>query len=305
MASTNQSPFYKKAEVSFLNASTDEDKLYFLDEMIRECPKHKSSESMLANLRTRRIKLMEKIERIKKSKKGGGGKDNIKKADMQAVIVGFTNSGKSSILSALTNAHPTISETQFTTNIPEIGAIDYEGVKIQLIDEPAFKNEKFDVGIANNTDLLIIVITSIKEIKEAEEFLKRSKANQLIAFNKIDLLTENEKRKISSTLRSKKYNYIMVSAFNNNGISELKDKIFSNFDIIRIYLKEPRKEASKLPMIVKPGATIKTVVDKISKEMLPTIKEIHIWGPSSKFPNQKVGINHAVKDKDIVEFKTR
>src|SRR3989338_8140689 len=114
MASTNQSPFYKKAEEKFLNAKDDEERLFYLDEMIRECPKHKSSEAMLANLKTRRIKLMEKIERIKKSKKGGG-KEGIKKADMQAVIVGFTNSGKSSLLSVLTNAHPLISETKFTS----------------------------------------------------------------------------------------------------------------------------------------------------------------------------------------------
>ena len=53
MASTNQSPFYKKAEAKFLNAKTDEEKEGFLREMIKECPKHKSSEKMLANLKTR------------------------------------------------------------------------------------------------------------------------------------------------------------------------------------------------------------------------------------------------------------
>jgi len=63
MASTNQSPFYQKAELNFLSAKTDEDKLHWLEEMIKECPKHKSAEKMLANLKTRRIKLIEKIEK--------------------------------------------------------------------------------------------------------------------------------------------------------------------------------------------------------------------------------------------------
>src|SRR3989344_7081771 len=152
MASTNQSPFYKKAEENYLKAKNDNERIYWLDEMIKECPKHKSAEKMLANLRTRRIKLLEKIERIKKAK-SSSGKPGIKKADMQIVLVGFTNSGKSTILSLLTNAKPLITEYDYSTQHPEVGTMDYEEVKFQIIDEPSFKNENFDVGIANTADL--------------------------------------------------------------------------------------------------------------------------------------------------------
>ncbi len=64
MASTNQSPFYKAAEVKFLQAITDEERIIALEEMIRECPKHKSSENMLANLKTRLKKFVEKQEEM-------------------------------------------------------------------------------------------------------------------------------------------------------------------------------------------------------------------------------------------------
>jgi len=63
MASTNQSPFYQKAESKFLDAQTDSEKIKWLDEMIKECPKHKSAEKMLANLKTRRKKLLVKLEK--------------------------------------------------------------------------------------------------------------------------------------------------------------------------------------------------------------------------------------------------
>lgn len=305
MASTNQSPFYKKAEERFLNAQTDEDRLFYLDEMIRECPKHKSSEAMLANLKTRRIKLMEKIERIKKSKKSSG-KEGIKKADMQTVLVGFTGSGKSSLLSCITNAQPLITQHSFNTYQPEIGTMDYDNVKVQIIDQPSLKNDNFDIGLVNNTDLIIIVVTNTEDIKNIQDnYLQRTKAKQLIVFNKIDLLNENEKRKIEAHLHSKKYNFAMVSSVTKEGIKELKEKIFSQFSILRIFLKEPYKEPSKIPLIMKPGSTIKNVADKISKHLINSISEVHIWGPSSKFPNQKVGLSHEIKDKDIVEFKTR
>ena len=303
MASTNQSPFYKKAEENYLKAKNDNERIYWLDEMIKECPKHKSAEKMLANLRTRRIKLLEKIERIKKAK-SSSGKPGIKKADMQIVLVGFTNSGKSTILSLLTNAKPLITEYDYSTQHPEVGTMDYEEVKFQIIDEPSFKNENFDVWIANTADLILIVVTNLNEIKQAEEFLIKTHGKKIIIFNKIDLLNENEKRKLSETLKSKKINFVMASS-NGDGIKELKEKIFSSFDILRIYLKEPGKPPSQTQLTIKPPATIKTVAEKISKNLLVSIKEVHIWGPSSKFSNQKVGINHELKDKDIVEFKTR
>ena len=138
MASTNQSPFYQQAEVKFLNAKTNEEKLVFLEEMIRECPKHKSSEKMLANLKTRYIKLKEKMETARKVSRGSK-KAGIKKEDIQVVIVGFTRSGKSTLLSTLTNAYPKISQSEFekfTTKKPIIGITDYYGVKIQLVEIP-------------------------------------------------------------------------------------------------------------------------------------------------------------------------
>ena len=49
---------------------------------------------------------------------------------MQVLIVGKTNSGKSLLLSALTNAKPQISEIKFTTKHPEIGIMNYAlGIK--------------------------------------------------------------------------------------------------------------------------------------------------------------------------------
>ncbi|MEK6897733.1 MAG: GTPase, partial [Nanoarchaeota archaeon] len=152
MASTNQSPQYQKAEVQFLNAKQDKERLFYLEEMIRECPRHKSSEKMLANLKTRYIKLKEKIEKVKKVAGNRGGKAGIKKEDMQAVIIGFTNSGKSSLLSLLTNTNPAISPYNFTTKKPIIGMMFYSGASIQVVENPAIESEHYDKGLTNSAD---------------------------------------------------------------------------------------------------------------------------------------------------------
>ncbi len=304
MASTNQSPFYKQAELKFSSAQSDEQRLEALEEMMRECPKHKSSEKMLANLKTRYIKLKKKLETEKKSKKSSG-KVGIKKEDMQAVIVGQTKSGKSSLISLLTNAKPKISDYDFTTKTPTIGMMDYNGVGIQLVEVPAIESEYYDRGIVNSADSILILVTDLTQIAEIEKIIERALGKKIIVFNKTDLLSENEKRKISATLQSKKYNFVLISTKTKEGIEEMKEKLFQSFGKIRVYTKEPGKEKSRKPIILYPDSTIKNVAEKILKGFASRIKETRIWGPSSKYPGQVVGLAHKMKDLDVVEFRTK
>lgn len=299
----NAHPDFLAAEKRYLEAQTDQERITALEDMIRKAPAHKGGENLRANLKTRLKKLKEQF--IKSKKSGKSSQETIRKGDMQVALIGFTNSGKSQILKSLTNANPKISETEFSTLSPEIGILKYNDVDIQIIDLPSLGNENFNLGIANSADLLLFVITNFDEIEKISEKLPKASGEKLIVFNKSDLLSESEKRKINAKLKSKKYEFLIISAYDYDSLEELKKKIFEKFPMIRIYLKEPGKEHSNRPMILKPNSTIEQVASKISHSFVKTISEIHIWGPSSKFPNQKVGIKHILKDKDIVEFKTR
>jgi len=301
MASTNQSPFYQKAEVKFLSAKTDEERLPALEEMIKECPKHKSSEKMLANLKTRYKKLKSQIEKTKKS--GKSKHKGIKKEDLQAVIIGKTNTGKSSLLSLLTNAKPIIAEHDFTTRYPQIGMINFDGTSIQLIEVPAFESEYYDKGIVNTADTTLILINNLGQINEIEGNLNKVKGKKIIVFNIMD--NSKDIRKISATLSSKKYDFVLISTKTKEGLEELKNKLFQSFNKIRVFTKEPGKEKTKRPIILNPKATVKEVAEKILKGFSSKVKETKIWGPSSKFSGQKVGLKHELMDLDVIEFKTR
>jgi small GTP-binding protein len=303
---TNVNYEYSAAEAKFLTAKTDEEKLSALEEMMRTMPKHKSAEAMRKNIRTRYRKLRDKLEAEKKKKKAAGKKLGIKKQEMQAVITGPTNTGKSSLLSYLTNAQPKIAPYKYTTKSPILGTLHYGDTKIQVIDTPAIENELCDLGIINTADTLLIVIDKISQIKEIEPFLQKAAKNKIIIFNKIDLLNEQEKRKISSHLQSKKYNFILISCKNKTNIEELKEKIFLSFNKIRVYTREPGKKTDKKePIILPKDSAVKDAAEKIFHGFSKQIKEIRITGPSSKFPNQKTGLSHILKDKDIVEFHTK
>lgn len=305
MSSTNQSPEYLAAQKRYLAAIKDEEKMACLEEMIKFAPKHKGGEAMRANLKTRYKKLQESIETKKKQKKQAKGKLGIKKEGVQVVLIGFSNSGKSSILGSLTNAQPLISNIEFTTKSPLIGAMHYQGILFQIIDMPAVNYESFDQGLVNSADILLIIVTNIKDITQILPFLEKTIGEKIIIFNKIDFLNDDEKRKIDATLKSKKYNYLLLSTKNQESIEELKHKLVENSGVIRVYTKQPGKPADEHPILFDESPTIKRIAEKILKGLSNRIKEAKIWGPSSKFPGQIVGIDHLCKDKDIVEFKTR
>lgn len=298
-------PEYSKAEIWFHKAKTPEEQLLALDKMLAHAPKHKSSENLLANLRTRKKKLENQIEKQKKT--GKSSKIGIKKDEMQCVLVGKTNSGKSSILHKLTNAAPKISENKFTTIKPEIGMMPYMTTSIQLIEIPGIDSEYYDKGIVYTADTVLLIVNTIEEINDLEKQIK-THGKKIIVFNKLDKLHENEKRKIEATLKSKYKNnpFILISTKTNENLEELKEKIFQSFNKLRVYTKEPGKKPNRnRPMILQPESTISDVAEKILKGFSSRIVQAKIWGPSSKFPGQIVGLKHKLKDLDIVEFKTR
>lgn len=294
---------YVQAERDYYDADSIDDQIIALKTMISHAPSHKGGENLRAQLKTRLKKLLEKQEKGKKS--GKSSKVGIKKEDMQTAIIGLVNSGKSALLAKLTNAKPISTEIRFSTTHPIIGMMSYQGVSIQMIEIPAVGSDYFDKGLVNTTDTILIVITSLEDIDKIKPVLEKTTGKRIIVFNKADLLSENEKRKISANLSSKKYHFVLVSSKTEEGFDELKEKLFQSFNKIRVYTKEPGKEASKRPMILEPNSTLKDIAEKILKGFSSKVKGTRIWGPSSKFPGQSIGLNHKLKDMDIVEFKTK
>jgi len=266
MASTNQSPFYQKAEEEYLKATSDQERIECLEIMMKEVPKHKSSEKMRKNLTNRYKKI--KASMAKQKKSGKGGQAGIKKADMQCVLAGLPNTGKSTIFKTLTSQPTKTSPHPFTTYQPQLGTFNHEDAQIQIIDQPSFPNH--DRSLVNSTDTLLVIIDDLNQIKKIEDFYYRTKAKIILIFNKEDLLSEAEKRKIIANLKSKfkKYDYTFFSSKPTRlELKKLKQKIFETFPIIRVYTKEPKKAPSKDPMILKENTTFKMAAEKILKGM--------------------------------------
>ena len=139
----NLTPQYLDAEQRFKAAETLADKLSALRHMMAVIPKHKGTEKLRAELRRKLSRLQDEIEAAR-SRKGGGRPEPghvPHEGAGQIALVGAPNSGKSSLLAALTGAHPKIADYPFTTLEPQCGMMDFEDVQIQLVDTPGVSRE--------------------------------------------------------------------------------------------------------------------------------------------------------------------
>lgn len=299
---TNQGPEFAIAEKKYYEANTIEEKIAATEEMISTSKKHKGTETLLALLKTRLKKFKEGQEKARKT--GKSTREVIKKEGFQVVLLGPPNSGKSSLLAHLTNARPKVSIHPFTTIKPEVGTLEYQGVKAQIIDLPSIGSPGCDIGLLNTADLVLIVLSEMKEYESVKPLLARIQGKHKIIITKQDLLSDEGTRKLEATIKSKKIPALMISTHTGAGIEELKEYILQSMHICRIYLKEPGKPTTSIPLVIPEGTTLKEAGEKIYKGFSAKIRETRISGPSSKFANQKVGLSHILKDKDIVEFHT-
>lgn len=124
----------------------------------------------------------------------------------------------------------------------------------------------------------------------------------IVVINKIDLADEY-------TLRACKEKFpdaILISADKKVHIEELKDRLFDKLGFIRIFMK-PQGKAADLEeaMIIRYGATIGDVCDKLHRDFRKRFRYAQIWGTSAKHEGQRAGLDHTMDDNDILTLVLR
>tara|TARA_Y100000589_G_scaffold56533_2_gene46799 strand:- start:5885 stop:7000 length:1116 start_codon:yes stop_codon:yes gene_type:complete len=122
----------------------------------------------------------------------------------------------------------------------------------------------------------------------------------VIAINKIDIATPEDIERAKSGLPSD-WPIMEISAFKDIGLTELKDFIYDNLGFMRIFLKPQGQEADlEEPLIVKDDSTVETICNKLHRDFVRKFRFARIKGPSAKFDWQRVGLDHQLKDGDLL-----
>jgi len=125
----------------------------------------------------------------------------------------------------------------------------------------------------------------------------------LTVMNKIDLVNAGFTTELSRKLP---YRFVPVSAESDINIQALREEIYRKLDFVRIYMRRRTGETDfEEPMVVRGGATVADVCDKVHRGMRDEFRYALVWGSSVKFGGQRVGMAHRLSDRDVLTIVTK
>ncbi len=332
---TNVTPQYRNAEERFRQAKTAQEKIIALQEMLAVMPKHKGTDHLKAQLRSRMSKLMEELEGPASGPRSGNVEPFAlsKQGAGRATLIGPTNVGKSLLLSNATGAHSKVGSYALSTLEPVPGMLPFEDIYIQLVDTPPIDNLSTQgrlYGLLRMSDVLVVVVDlssqPVIQVQEAFQALEewgfvlfgndRGEEDRnpelgkpvIIVGNKADVPGSLDSFVSLESKLGQNYPVILVSAEEEVGFDELGEAIFRDLDIIRVYTKTPqqKKEAFELsaPFVLPQGSTVADASAYVHKDLIRGLKYAVLWGRSGKFEGQHVGRDHRLHDGDLIELHT-
>ena len=322
---TNLPPEYFKVEKQYKSAKTSNEKIALLEEMMGVIPKHKGTDKLRADLRKRLSKLKTSTESKKKTGKHESHFHIEKEGAGRVAVVGVPNVGKSALVSVLTHATPKVSESPYTTWTPTPGMMPIKDIQVQLIDTPPLSREHTEpelIDLIRTSDLILIIIDlqafPIQELEDTMYILnehkisirkKNSDQNESITtipgrviVNKYDDQKFEEDFEVLYELLEFELPLVPVSAKTQYNFNQLKQVVFDELKIIRIYSKPPHKEPDMgTPFVLKIGSTIYDFAINVHKDFAENLKTARVWG-TRVYDGQPVGRDHVLHDGDVVEL---
>ncbi|HUK28348.1 MAG TPA: GTPase [Candidatus Acidoferrales bacterium] len=123
----------------------------------------------------------------------------------------------------------------------------------------------------------------------------------IVVANKLDLRKNEE----TTTELAEKTSLpsILTSCLTCQGLPQVAPTLFRTLDMVRVYTKEPNEtKPSEHPFVVRTGTTVKELARNIHTDLAERYRYSRIWGPTSKFPGERVGPDHILGDQDVVEI---
>lgn len=240
--------------------------------------------------------------------------------DGRIALFGLSNVGKSTLMNAITNTDVKVSPFLHTTRTALAGTCEFNNSKIQIIDVPGFLDFKEDwaiskqiVRVARTCDAILLVIDLSMDIDRQLNFLTKqledakllegeeSMYKLAIIATKGDLPHTKDNYQLLTTKTNWPIHPITIK--NRESLEKLKEYLFSVLEVMRVYTKPPKCEPDfKQPFICPLETTVGELAEKIHNDFIRSFRYARIWGPSVEQPGQHVGLEHTLRDTDVIEI---
>ena len=291
-------------------------------------PKHKGTDHIRADQRSKLARLMEELEKPRQTSGGQPEPFAIRKEGAgQAVLIGLPNAGKSQLLATLTDAATKVASYPFTTQLPLQGMLQFENVLIQLVDTPAINDRDMQTrlfSLLRNADLLLAVVDlSVDAQAQTEEVIAELsrwgylllangdspdpeehivQKRVILVANKADEFGALDQFQRFDARYGERFTVLMVSAAEEVGLDELRAATFEALNVVRVYTKPPGGEPNYgSPIVLDAGSGVADAALALHKDWRRRLKYALLWG-SGKFDGQTVGRDYVLADGDVLEF---
>jgi ribosome-interacting GTPase 1 len=336
----NLTPEYKAAEAAFRKARDARERLDCLREMLRSIPKHKGTDHLQADIKTRIKQLTEELAGPRKGGMRGGPPTVIRpEGAAQIALLGAPNAGKSALHGSLTGSGAPVGPYPFTTQHPLPGMMPFEDIHFQLIDLPPVSPLHPVPWIANTLQpadgcLLVVDLGDpecLEQVLSARDILAEKRvflsgrwvsdaempepaagvrqdpfairlATLMIA-TKVDRISAfAEELGVFRELSGLDFPALPVSVDTGDGLSLIGPWLFRALGVVRVYTKVPGKPTdSNKPFTVRRGDTVQDVAERVHKDVARSLRYARVWG-AGHFQGQQVGRDHPVCDGDVLEL---
>ncbi len=275
----NLSPEYKDAQEKFRRAREPQEKLECLREMLRTIPKHKGTEHLQAEIKTRVKEVTDELGGPKKGAVRGGPDLTVRhEGAAQVALVGPPNAGKSSLHVRLTGSRAVVGPYAFSTKHPLPGMLLHEDVQFQLVDLPPVAEDYMEPwmsGTLHTVDAVALVVDlrdpgCVDQLAAIERRLEEKKVSlvprlgslpaagaregeddvdldpfrarlpTLLLANKADFFADPEAElAVFRELAPDPFDSLAVSAETGAGLAAVGPALFSLLGIVRVYSKVP------------------------------------------------------------------
>lgn len=305
----NVTPDYKRAEEAFRAAKTTDEKIARLEDMITLLPKHKGTDHLFADLKRRLAKLREEAEGGAGHRGGHAGPEIRREGAAQAVLVGPTGAGKSSILAALTHAQPEIGDWPFVTRSLQPGMAHYEDAPIQLVDSPALASGAMPVhllGVVRGSDGVLLVLDlsrdsllddletvtllfaerHVRLVREREDPNDRDAVRCLVVANKTDAPGAADRLALLGEMVADRWEVVPCSCVPDarerrplgGSVTDLPGVLFRWLRIVRVYTRTPGQHFVRTkPFTVFEGGTVGDVCVLVHKDFAERLRFARLW----------------------------